>query len=91
MTNFMAIWENGFAMKVGVNIPESEPNPVTTLEKTGLWGVPTDNTAAMFGGPQFVANARGPLAIPVPTVKDLQRLQSLFDRAEAPECCKGAC
>jgi hypothetical protein len=91
LTNFMAIWEFGFGMKVGVNLPESNPDPIATLEKTGLWGVPTDNTARMFGSADFVTDARGPLAIPAPTISDLQRLQGLFDRSEAPECCKGAC
>jgi hypothetical protein len=89
----MAIWEFGFAMKPGVNIPESETNATVILQETGLWGIPTDTTGAMFGlkGPQFVADARGPIAIPAPTIRDLMRLQSMFDRAEAPECCKGAC
>jgi hypothetical protein len=91
MTSFMAVWEFGWAMNSGVNIPESDPDPVSTLEKTGLWGVPTDTTGGMFGGLEFATNARGPLAIPAPTITDLQRLQSLFDKSEAPECCKGAC
>jgi hypothetical protein len=91
LTNFMAIWEFGFAMKVGVNFPEAEQNATVALQVSGLWGVPTDNTAMMFGGPEFVDNARGPLAMSGPTLSDLRRLQSLFDRAEAPECCKGAC
>lgn len=89
--NFMAIWEFAWGMKPAVNIPESETNATVVMQLTGMWGLPTDNTAAMFGGPQFAQEARGPLAIPAPTLRDLMRLQSLFDRAEDPKCCKGAC
>lgn len=85
MTNFMAIWGFGFGMIPGVNIPEEETNATVVLEQTGLWGVPTDITGAMFGGPQFVKEARGPLALPPLTVSIMQRLQNLFDQGE--KCC----
>ncbi|WIA38506.1 hypothetical protein OEZ86_001828 [Tetradesmus obliquus] len=52
--NFMAIWEFAWGMKPAVNIPESETNATVVMQLTGMWGLPTDNTAAMFGGPQFV-------------------------------------
>lgn len=73
----------------GVNIPESYPNdPSYVLNVTGLWGVPTDNTAKMFAqGPAFVTEARGPLALPPVTWNDMVRLQRLFDDGE--KCCTG--
>lgn len=86
MTNFMAIWGFGFALKPGVNIPEQETDPAVILEKTGLWGVPTDMTGAMFGGNQFVDNAREPIVLPPAQWLDLEYLQSLFDRGE--KCCQ---
>lgn len=74
-------------MQAGVNIPESVNDTQAVLEQTGLWGVPTDTTAAMFGGPQFVTDARGPIAIKPVSWEDMERLQDYPDRGE--KCCTG--
>lgn len=80
-----AIWLNGFAMIPAINIPMS--NNLTDEEKmwkTSMWGVPTDITSAMFGGPDFTTRAlANKVALPPTTPAILRRLQKAFDAGEA--------
>ena len=70
-----------------VDSPEAEADPTKALEQTGLWGVPTDPSGAMFGGYDFVQKGRAPVALPPVTRAVMERLQDLFDRGEQPGCC----
>lgn len=70
-------------MKPGVNIPAMYSNASDVMGLTSMWGIPTDTTAALFGGPDFVTRALAAKpALPPVTAAILRRLQKAFDAGE---------
>jgi hypothetical protein len=67
-----------------INAAAQHTDDAALMGFTSMWGVPTDNGAAMFGGQDFVTRglAAG-LALPPVTASVLRRLQKGLDAGEA--------
>lgn len=90
MTNFMALWLNGFVMIPSVNVPAMGSDYLQVLYETSAWGSPTDITSAMFNGPQFVTDALSRRAgLPPTPFDELVRLQKAIDAGD--KCCGDLC
>ena len=67
-----------------VNIPAQGGTAFEIMGATSMWGVPTDITAGMLGGQDFVTRAlTAKPPMPPVTTALLRRLQRAFDNGEA--------
>ncbi|GBF93073.1 hypothetical protein Rsub_05684 [Raphidocelis subcapitata] len=84
VTNFVAFLLDGWGMEQSINTAESSSDPLYVLGGTAIWGVPTDLTSGMFGGPDFTNRALAHKSgLPATTKKDMKMLQKAIEAGEA--------